>query len=68
MTPARRWSSPIGRGGAGLRCRRRCWTLGSLGGSAPCSRLLDDFERLDRAAWSERRRLTVPLLKKVLGL
>lgn len=30
--------------------------------------LLDDFERLDRAAWSERRRLTVPLLKKVLGL
>lgn len=32
------------------------------------SRLLDDFERLDRAAWSERRRLTVPLLKKVLGL
>ena len=32
------------------------------------SRLLDDFERLDRAAWSEQRRLTVPLLKKVLGL
>ena len=32
------------------------------------SRLLDDFERLDRAAWNEQRRLTVPLLKKVLGL
>ena len=32
------------------------------------SRLLDDFERLDRAAWDEQRRLTVPLLKQVLGL
>ena len=32
------------------------------------SRLLDDFERLDRAAWNEQRRLTVPLLKKVLNL
>ena len=32
------------------------------------SRLLDDFERLDRAAWDEQRRLTVPLLKKVLDL
>ena len=30
------------------------------------SRLLDDFERLDRVALSEQRRLTVPLLKKVL--
>ncbi len=30
--------------------------------------LLDDFERLDRAAWKEQRRLTVPLLKKVLDL
>ena len=32
------------------------------------SRLLDDFERLDRAAWNEQRRLTVPLLKQVLDL
>ena len=32
------------------------------------SGLLDDFERLDRAAWHEQRRLTVPLLKQVLGL
>ncbi len=32
------------------------------------SHLLDDFERLDRAAWTEQRRLTVPLLKKVLHL
>ena len=32
------------------------------------SRLLDDFERLDQAAWNEQRRLTVPLLKKVLDL
>lgn len=28
--------------------------------------LLGDLERLDRAAWSEQRRLTIPLLKQVL--
>ena len=32
------------------------------------SRLLEDLDRVDRAAWSEQRRLTIPLLKQVLDL
>ncbi len=32
------------------------------------SRLLDDLERLEQAALSERRRFTIPLVKAVLGL
>ena len=31
------------------------------------SRLIEDLERLDQAAWTEQRRLTIPLLKQVLG-
>ena len=32
------------------------------------SSLIKDLERIDRAAWSEQRRLTIPLLKQVLNL